>query len=61
MNTIKWINVTRNFTVSLWDPVQTLRRGRQPEFDGVGRGGMVNQKCPLFFLILRYILHTTHL
>ena len=30
-------------------------------WDGMGWGGMGNQKCPLIFFILRYIKHYTHI
>ena len=55
-------NVARYLTDSLRGPVlQTLRRAHEVrEFDGTdGRDG--NQKCPLNFLVLRYIKHYTHI
>ena len=61
---VSLFNVARYLTDSLRGPVlQTLRRARKREFDGVGRVGRVDghQKCPLIFFVLRYIKHFTHI
>ena len=58
---VSLFNVARYLTDSLRGPVlQTLRRARKREFDGMGRVGQMgrmggmglvdgDQKCPLFF------------
>ena len=54
-------NVARYLTDSLRGPVlQTLRRARKREFDGVGRVDC-HEKCPLICFILRYIENYTHI
>ena len=61
MLSVSFLNVVRYLTDSLRGPVlQTLRRARKREFDGVGRVDG-HQKCPLIFFVLRYIKHFTNI
>ena len=64
---VSLFNVARYLTDSLRGPVlQTLRRARTREFDGVGRTGWTDgldgyQNGPLNFFILRYIKHLIYI